>query len=353
MAAMFPLLRPLLHAMDAEVAHDATLAALRLLPPGRAPAEDARLAVTLAGLALANPIGLAAGFDKQAEVPDALLAMGFGHVEVGGITPLPQAGNPRPRVFRLAEDRAVINRYGLNSEGAEAVAARLRRRRQQGIVGANIGPNKDSTDRAADYTALVRRLAGVVDYLSINVSSPNTPGLRDLQGGAALDDLVARIVAARDEQAQRVPLLVKIAPDLDEHGLDDVIAVCRARGIDGLIVGNTTISRPETLRGAAAAETGGLSGRPLFPLSTRQLARAYLRLQGALPLVGVGGVEDAATALAKLEAGATAVQLYTALVYGGPGVIGGIRAGLLQRLEQEGLASLAPLVGRRARELAA
>jgi dihydroorotate dehydrogenase len=356
---LFGLARPFIHRMDAEDAHAMTVRLLKSLPLPQAPASPAVLAVDAFGLAFSNPVGLAAGFDKHAEVPDAALRLGFGFVEVGGVTPRAQPGNARPRVFRLAADGAVINRYGLNSEGLDAVRGRLAARRNArsggaGIVGVNIGANKETEDRAADYVALVRGLASVVDYVSINISSPNTPGLRNLQGRAMLDDLLARVAEARDGLSHgRTPLLVKIAPDVTEADLDDIVHVCRARAMDGLIVSNTTVARPDTLVDPQKDETGGLSGKPLFRASTRVLAQTYQRVEGAFPLIGVGGVDSVETALAKLEAGASLVQFYTGLVYKGPGLAREIVDGLADICRREGLASVGAVTGRKAREWAA
>lgn len=351
--ALFPLVRPLLHALDPETAHTLTLGALSRLPLRDPPSDDPRLCVTVISRTFSNPIGLAAGFDKGAQAPDALLGLGFGFVEVGGVVPRPQPGNPRPRVFRLPEDGAVINRFGLNSEGLDVVRARLAARRgRPGIVGVNIGANKDSADRLADYVACTRGLAGLVDFITVNVSSPNTPGLRDLQGEAFLDDLLARVVAARDESGAGTAVLLKIAPDIGLDGLDAMTATARRRDIDALVVSNTTVARPASLRGAAKAETGGLSGRPLFSPATRLLAETYRRVGADLPLIGVGGVDSAEAAWTKIRAGASLVQLYSALVYAGPGLVGEIKAGLVQRMEREGLRSLADIVGRDAEELA-
>lgn len=353
---LFNLARPLIHRMDAETAHRLTVAALATAPALKPGADDPVLATEAFGLSFSNPVGLAAGFDKNAEAVDGALGLGFGFVEVGGVTPLPQPGNPRPRVFRLLEDEAVINRYGLNSEGMEAVAKRLEARRGRGgLVGVNLGANKESADRAADYATLARRLAPLADFLTINVSSPNTPGLRDLQAESALDDLVARTLAARDEVAtggQRTPILIKIAPDLTLPELDGMIAVARKREIDGLIVSNTTIARPESLRSANKAETGGLSGKPLFTASTRILAEAFLRVEGQFPLVGVGGVDSAETAFAKIRAGATLVQFYSAMVFKGPGLAKEIKAGLATRARRAGLTRLTALIGRDAAAIA-
>lgn len=341
------LVRPVLLSTDPETGHNLAIAALKTLPLPACGADDRRLAVSAFGLAFANPIGLAAGFDKHAEVPDAALKLGFGFVEVGGVTPKPQPGNAKPRVFRLVPDEAVINRYGLNSDGADVVARRLAGRSGRlGIVGVNIGPNKDSADRVADYGQLVEKLGPHVSYLSVNVSSPNTPGLRDLQQASFLDEVLARCLDARDKAAPGRPVLVKIAPDLSLEGLDDMVAVSRRRGIDGMIVSNTTIDRPASLRDQATArETGGLSGRPLFGRSTAMLAEAYRRVEGQFPLIGVGGVASAEDAYAKIAAGATLVQLYSGLVFKGFGLVGEIKEGLAARLARERRASVADLVG--------
>lgn len=347
--ALFGLIRPGLMLLDAERAHQATIAALAAAPLPAPAADDPLLATEAFGLRFANPVGLAAGFDKHAEVPDKLLALGFGFVEVGAVTPRPQPGNPRPRAFRLPADEAVINRYGFNSVGADVVAARMAGRPRQGIVGVNLGSNKDTTDRAADYEILVRAFAAHCSFLTANVSSPNTPGLRTMQARDLFDDLLARVVAARDaacDEGRRTPVLVKIAPDLTEAELDDIVSVARARAVDGMIVSNTTISRPETLKETAMAkETGGLSGKPLFRLSTQVLARAAQRVDGAFPLIGVGGIDSAEAALAKIRAGASLIQLYSALIYKGPGLVGVIKSGIVKRLKAQGAPSLAALVG--------
>ncbi|MGD0641673.1 MAG: quinone-dependent dihydroorotate dehydrogenase, partial [Roseiarcus sp.] len=277
MRALGALARPIMWRLPPETAHHATIAALRFAPLARPRAADPRLAVRAFGIEFANPLGLAAGFDKNAEVVRALLALGFGFVEVGTLTPRPQPGNASPRLFRLPADHAIVNRMGFNNQGYEAVRARLAAKRIEGVVGVNIGPNKDAADRLADYVLGVKTFAPFASYFAINISSPNTPGLRDLQRRDALDELVARVIEARDEAAPRRPVLIKIAPDLDLRGLDDVVAVCAARGVDGMIVSNTTIARPPSLRDAKARETGGLSGRPLFEPSTRMLARTFLR----------------------------------------------------------------------------
>jgi dihydroorotate dehydrogenase len=356
---LFGLMRPLIHSLDAETAHLATVKALSLAPARSCRGDDPRLAVSAFGLSFPNPVGLAAGFDKHAEAVDGALGLGFGFVEAGGVTPLPQPGNPRPRVFRLPQDGGVINRYGLNSEGMEAVAQRLARRRAagaRGIVGVNLGANKESQDRAGDYARLVARLAGLADFLTINISSPNTPGLRDLQAEAALDDLVARSLDAREAAAQGsakpTPILVKIAPDLTEPELDGIVAVMKRRQVDGMIVSNTTVARPATLVEAARTETGGLSGAPLRAMATRVLAQTAQRVERAFPLIGVGGVDSAEAAIEKIEAGASLVQLYTAMIYRGPGLVGEIKRGLVNLMARESHASMTPLVGRRMDELA-
>ena len=337
---MFAALRPLLFALDPERAHGLTLAALRLgLLPAAAP-DDPILRTNVAGLDLPNPIGLAAGFDKNAEVPDAMLRLGFGFVEAGTVTPLAQAGNPRPRIFRLVEERAVINRLGFNNAGLEAAALRLRQRRgRPGIVGANIGANKDSVDRAADYVTGVRACAAVASYLTVNISSPNTPGLRALQDRAALADLITQVLAARGAVA--TPVFVKVAPDLMPPEIDDIARVALDLGLDGLIVSNTTLGRD----GVASTEAGGLSGAPLFALSTAILRSFRTATGGALPLIGVGGVSSGEQAYAKLRAGASAVQLYTALIYEGPGVVQRIKRELAELLRRDGFGSVAAAVG--------
>jgi len=343
------LARPVLHRIDAEWAHGLTLHALAHAPLPAARPDDARLAVAAFGLVFPNPVGLAAGFDKNALAPDAVLKLGFGHVEIGTVTPRPQPGNPRPRLFRLLEDEAVINRFGFNSAGHMAVHRRLAARRRKGLIGVNIGANKEALDRAADYVAGIRAFIDVAAYFTVNVSSPNTPGLRELQKRDALDDLLARVMAARDKGAEdqgRKPILLKIAPDLTLGELDAVIEVARARKVDGLIVSNTTLARPEFLGDRLLArEAGGLSGRPLFVLSTRMLAHAFLRVEGQFPLIGVGGIDSAAAALAKLEAGASLVQLYSSLVFKGPRLIADIKQGILQSLDAGTYPRLADATG--------
>jgi dihydroorotate dehydrogenase len=338
---------PVLKRLPPETAHRAAIAGLKIAPPPQAPSSDPRLPVEVLGLKFPNPLGLAAGFDKDAEVPAAMLRLGFGFVEVGTLTPRPQAGNARPRLFRLLEDAAVINRFGFNNAGFERARARLGRR-PPGLIGVNLGANKDAADRVEDYALGVRTFAPLADYLTINVSSPNTPGLRDLQRREALDDLIARVVEARDATEPRRPLMLKIAPDLDARGLEDIVATALIRRIDGLIVSNTTVARPATLTSRNRGESGGLSGRPLFTPSTRLLARAYLLTGGAMPLIGCGGVEDAGTALAKIEAGASLVQLYTALALKGHGIVEEILEGLGRAVQSRGLNRIGELVGARA-----
>jgi len=333
-----------LRLLPAETAHNATLALTGLASPllPRAGAEDARLAVNLLGFSFPNPIGLAAGFDKNAAVPDAMAKLGFGFVECGTVTPRPQAGNPRPRLFRLTPDRAVINRMGFNNQGMEAAARNLSARRGEGLVGINIGANKDSEDRVADYAKAFQRLAPLADYVTVNVSSPNTPGLRGLQNKDELTRLLDMLTEARG--SGRKPILLKIAPDLNEAALDDIAAVVLASGIEGLIVSNTTIARP-ALRSARAHEIGGLSGQPLFTASTEVLRRMRMRVGNRIVLVGVGGIGSGADAYTKIRAGASLVQLYTALVYEGPGLVRRIKRELAALLARDGFASVSGAVG--------
>jgi dihydroorotate dehydrogenase len=344
------LARPLLRMLDAEDAHRLAINALKIPPFVKLVAEDPRLAVRAFGLNFPNPVGMAAGFDKHAEVPDALLKLGFGFIEVGTVTPLPQSGNPRPRVFRLDRDEGVINRLGFNSEGAAAVLRRLAARADKGgIVGVNIGANRDSPDRIADYVRLIETFAPVVSYFSVNISSPNTPGLRDLQQGKMLNDLLGRVVDARtrvSREAGTTPVLIKIAPDLALGDLDDVVASARRHRVDGMIVGNTTVVRSQALRDRARArEAGGLSGRPLFALATRMLAETYVRVEGAFGLVGVGGIDSGEAALAKIRAGACLIELYSALVFHGLRLVAAIKSELSDALRREGRTSIDELVG--------
>jgi dihydroorotate dehydrogenase len=341
---------PLLRLFDPEDAHRMAISGLRFLPPMRPRPDHPKLAVRAFGLNFRNPIGMAAGFDKSAEVPDALLRLGFGFVEVGSVTPRPQGGNPRPRLFRLERDEAVINRMGFNNDGAEAVLRRLAGRAQQpGIVGVNLGANKDSQDRTEDYVRLIETFAPVASYFTINVSSPNTPGLRNLQQADALDDLLARVIDTRERVQQAAgdtPVLLKIAPDLTLGELDDVVHIARSRRVDGMIVGNTTLARPETLRETTrAGEQGGLSGRPLFRLSTRMVAETYVRAEGAFPLIGVGGIDGGGAALTKIRAGASLIQLYSALIYKGLSLIDGIKSDLVATMLRTGRDSLSEIVG--------
>ena len=332
----FPLLRPLLHSLDAETAHGLTIRLLRGFAPGTPRSSDRSLAVAAFGLAFPNPLGLAAGFDKNAEVPDAMLGLGFGFVEIGTVTPRPQAGNPRPRLFRLPADRGVINRMGFNNEGQAATLRRLEARAgRPGIVGVNIGANKDSADRVADYVAGIEAFSHLASYVTINISSPNTPGLRGLQSRAELETLLSRLGEARARQRRQPPMLLKIAPDLGDDELEDIARCCGGGAVDGIIVSNTTLRR-DGLSSPARGEAGGLSGAPLFALSTRVLAKVYLLTGGRLPLIGAGGIGDAETAWIKLRAGATLLQLYSALVYAGPALVEEILTGLAARLAASG-----------------
>lgn len=340
---------PLLRLLDAERAHRLAIAALRTgLVPHDPVAAEPVLAVRLWNRDFPNPIGLAAGFDKNAEVADMVLGHGFGFTEVGTVTPRPQRGNPQPRLFRLPEDGAVINRMGFNNQGLAAVARRLAQRRQRGasgIVGGNVGPNRDATDSAAACAEAAAILAPLVDYVVVNVSSPNTPGLRALQRRTALADLLGRVREARDGAHPQTPLLVKVAPDLDEEERADIAQVVLDAGIDGLIATNTTIERPPGLRGRYAREAGGLSGAPLFIRSTRVLADFRRLTHGRLPLIGVGGIASGADAYAKIRAGASLVQLYTALVWHGPALVARIAADLAGLVRRDGFASVAEAVG--------
>ena len=342
-----------LRGLDAETAHRLTVTLLKTgLGPGEPGDAEPRLAIDLCGLTLPNCIGLAAGFDKNAEVPDAMLRAGLGFVECGTVTPLPQAGNPRPRLFRLREDRAVINRMGFNNQGLEAFAARLdarpRPQSSLGVVGANIGANKDSADRVGDYVLGLQRLWGRADYFTVNISSPNTPGLRALQTREALQDLLARLAEARAglrADGRDYPVFLKVAPDLAEDEIEAIVEVSIAHGLDALIVGNTTLSRPDSLRSPHKAETGGLSGEPLMALSTTVLGQFRQAAAGRIALIGAGGIASGADAYAKIRAGARAVQLYSALAYAGAGLVGRISRDLAARLKADGFASVADAVG--------
>ena len=350
MSQAHDLATPLLRLLDPEDAHRLTLAALKagLGPRARADAHPS-LHTTIAGLALPNPIGLAAGFDKNAEAPGAMLRAGFGFVECGTTTPRAQAGNPRPRLFRLTPDRAVINRMGFNNDGLEAFAAGLSARPRGGVVGANVGANKDSDDRVRDYVLGLRRLWPLADYFTLNVSSPNTPGLRDLQARSALEDLLGAVAEARAGLTAGPggarPVFLKVAPDLGEGAVGDIVEAALAFGLDGLIVSNTTVARAEGLRSRHRGEAGGLSGAPLFAPSTRLLAQFHAAADGRLALIGVGGVGSAREAYAKIRAGASAIQLYSALALRGPGLIGELAAGLADLLRADGFSSLAQAIG--------
>jgi dihydroorotate dehydrogenase len=350
--------RPLMRALDPEDAHALAIKALRFMPLAK-PAPDAgELGVRAFGLNFPNPVGLAAGFDKNAQTPDALLRLGFGFVEVGTVTPRAQTGNPRPRIFRLETDEGVINRLGFNNQGGAAVLARLAARAHAGgIVGVNIGANRDSPDRAQDYVRLIETFAPVASYFTVNVSSPNTPGLRDLQQAKVLDDLLARVIDARERVLPRAgptPVLLKIAPDLTLPELDDAVGIARKHRVNGMIVGNTTIARPGSLRERdKASEAGGLSGRPLFKLSTRILAETFVRAENAFPLIGAGGIDSSATAIAKIKAGATLVQLYSGLVFRGIGLVAEIKADLVTALRRGHRNSLASMIGSDAADMTA
>lgn len=338
---MYRRLRPLIFALDAERAHRATISALRVMP-ARTSGFDPILSSTVAGLTFPSPVGLAAGFDKDAEVPNAMLGLGFGFVEVGTLTPRPQAGNPKPRLFRLTEDDAVINRFGFNNGGQAAAARRLAVRKRNGIVGVNIGANKDSTDRIADYVEGIRAMSPVADYLTINISSPNTPGLRQLQDAGALAELLAAAREARGISGP--PLFLKVAPDLADDDPARIARVATDHHMDALIVSNTTVTRP-LLRSANGAEQGGLSGAPLKSLALESLRRFRRVSGGEIPLVGAGGIASADDAFARIRAGASLVQLYTALVYEGPSLARRIAQGLAERLERYGFANIADAVG--------
>lgn len=340
-----------LHAFDPEDAHGLAIKGLKAgLGPRDVGPDDPILSIQLAGLSLPNCIGLAAGFDKNAEVPDAMLAAGFGFVEAGTVTPLAQAGNPRPRLFRLTQDRAVINRMGFNNEGLEPFARRLSARKGRGgVVGANIGANKDATDRIQDYVTGLTRLWGLSDYFTANISSPNTPGLRALQTKAALEELLGRLAETRAslkaQSGQDYPIFLKVAPDLEDGEVEAIVETVVAAGLDAIIVSNTTIARPETLKSPFAGESGGLSGAPLLTASTDVLKRFHAAAGGRVALIGAGGVASGADAYAKIRAGAQAVQLYSALVYGGPGLVVRIKRELAARLRADGFAAVQDAVG--------
>lgn len=344
--SIYSILRPLVFRLDAERAHRATIAALKWLPPRRPPAFPPSLTTSIAGLGFPSPVGLAAGFDKDAEALDAMLGLGFGFVEVGTLTPRPQAGNPTPRLFRLVEDRAVINRMGFNNRGQSQALERLARRdRSRGVVGVNIGANKESPDRIADYAYGARSVITAADHLTINISSPNTPGLRNLQAGGELAELLSAVKEAR---SGTTPVFLKVAPDLEPGDHERIARAAIDHGMDALIVANTTISRPP-LQSRFASEQGGLSGAPLAPLALDQLKRFRAVVGGDLPLISVGGIASAEDAWERITAGATLVQLYSALVYEGPGLARRIATGLAERLQREGMTSINEAVGSAAR----
>lgn len=343
---LFDLLRPALFLLDSEAAHRLAVGGLKMLPQ-RNPPKAGILATEVAGIAFPNPVGVAAGFDKDAEVPDALLGLGFGFAEVGSITPLPQAGNPRPRLFRLARDRAVINRMGFNNGGAQAALERFAARKSRaGVVGINIGANKDSQDRIADYATMTRLMAPHASYLAVNISSPNTPGLRALQDEGALAELLDAVLAARAGAMPEAPppIFLKVAPDLEPADIDAIARIALDKQLGALIVSNTTISRPP-LRSSHAGETGGLSGAPLRPLALERLRDFRKATGGAIPLVGVGGIASADDAWERIKAGASLVQIYSAMVYEGPWLGARIVRGLECLMRREGFASIAEAVG--------
>jgi dihydroorotate dehydrogenase len=350
---LYPIARPLLRSIEPESAHRLTIGALKLgLVRGASEPDDPILAARVFGLDFPNPVGLAAGFDKDAEVPDVMLALGFGFAEPGTVTPRPQPGNSGKRLFRLEEDEAVINRFGFNNRGLPAFTERLSERRRagrKGIVGANVGKNRDSKDAAADYIAGVEAVAGLADYIVVNLSSPNTPGLRALQARAEMDELIVRVLDARSRAApdgpRLPPLLAKVGPDLGEQELRDIAEVAAKTGIDGLIIGNTTIDRPPHLRSPDRNAEGGLSGKPLMPKSTACLAAMYRYCGSSIPIIGCGGIASGADAYTKIKAGASLVQLYSAMVFQGPGLVSRIKHELAALLRADGFRSVADAVG--------
>lgn len=348
--SFFDIIRPAVFTLDPEAGHRLALAALKRMPTRGARsslAQPGEMAIEVAGLSFPNPVGVAAGFDKDAEVPDALLGLGFGFTEVGSITPLPQSGNPKPRLFRLVEDKAVINRMGFNNAGAVAALERLKRRGASGgIVGINIGANKDSPDRIADYADMARIMSPYASYLAVNVSSPNTPGLRALQDESALASLIEGVLAARNEAVATnpPPVFLKVAPDLESADIDAIARIALEHGLGALIVSNTTISRPE-IKSRHAGEAGGLSGAPLRPLALQRIRDFRSATGGAVPLIGVGGIATAEDAWERIRAGASLVQLYTAMVYSGPGLGARIAEGLGQLMRRDGFANIADAVG--------
>ncbi len=357
LSALAGLARPMLFALEPEAAHEVTLRALEcgIYPRGAADREPA-LNVSLWGLTFPNPLGVAAGFDKDARVPDAVLGLGCGYAEIGTTTPRPQTGNPAPRIFRMISERAVINRLGFNNGGHAKALERLKARPQRGIIGVNIGANKDSPDRTADYVAGIEAFYDVASYFTVNISSPNTPGLRDLQAPAALDELLGRVMAARAAKveggAPSRPIVVKIAPDLAEEDIGPVTEALMRHAVDGIAVSNTTLARPANFADRAAAEAGGLSGRPLFHRATVMLARVHQATGGKIPLIGIGGIDSGETALAKIEAGASLLQLYTGLIYEGPSLIARITAHLARACQERRVSSITELTGTRAADWA-
>ncbi len=346
---LYPMFRPALFAIDAERAHGLTIKALKSLPVPAAKSVDPILRTEVAGLVFPNPVGMAAGFDKNGEVPDSLIRLGFGFAEVGTLTPHPQEGNPRPRIFRLARDRGVINRLGFNNGGQAAALPRLRHMRERmgtemnrGLLGINIGANKDSEDRISDYAAGAVTMAPFADYLTVNISSPNTPGLRALQDKGALTELLAAVMASRGVHGP--PIFLKVAPDLEPADIDDIVAVAKDSDIAALIVSNTTISRPE-LHSKHRDEQGGLSGAPLRDLAQQRLVDFRQASGGSIPLIGVGGIATAADAYARIRAGASLVQLYSAMIYRGPNIANDINCGLARLLKRDGFANVAEAVG--------
>ena len=341
--AMTDIAGAVLRALDPETAHRLAILALQFAPLPAPRADDPVLATRLAGLTLSNPVGLAAGLDKNGEALHGLARLGFGFVECGSVTPRPQPGNPRPRLFRLSEDRAIINRMGFNNEGLEVFADRLARRPAGAVIGANLGANKDTVDKAADYVAGLRRLRGLADYVTVNVSSPNTPGLRDLQGRAALDDLLGRLAEARADDP--TPVFLKIAPDLTAAEIALIVEAALDHGVDALVVSNTTLDRPDSLKSPHRSEAGGLSGAPLKARAWAALRAAAEVSAGRLPLIAVGGVDSGAEAYARIRAGAAAVQIYSALVFEGPGLVGRIKRDLADRLRADGFSTVGEAVG--------
>jgi dihydroorotate dehydrogenase len=357
LSALYGLARPAIFALEPEVAHEATLKALENgVYPRAIAADDVVLSQKVFGLSFPNPVGIAAGYDKDARVPDAVLGLGCGFAEIGTVTPLPQAGNPQPRVFRLIADNGLINRLGFNNGGHAAALGRLEARRgKSGIVGVNIGANKDSTDRSADYVKGIETFYDVASYFTVNISSPNTPGLRDLQAPEALDELLGRAMTARAAReakgGPRRPVIVKIAPDIAEDDIAPIVRKLQAHAVDGIAVSNTTLSRTG-LTDSKSGQAGGVSGRPVFNRSTAMLARVYRATGGKIPMIGIGGIDSPETALAKIEAGATLLQLYTGLIYEGPALIGRIKSFLAKEARRAGPGGLNAIRGRRAEEWA-